>query len=328
MQFDLLAERNHADDGGGAAGGQHGECLFGGFLAAQHLKRVMHAAIGEIAHLLHHVAVAGIDDVGGAELGCQLQLGGVGIDRDDAAGAGDLRAIDRGHADSATADHHDGFAGGDLGGVHHRAIAGDDAAADQRRQLQRHVLADFDDGILVHQHLLGKGGKIEKLMELLRPGPGQPVGLTRQHLHGGVGTQHRSPGRAIFAGAAEHRQAGHDVVAGFHIGHVGADLLDDTSGFVAKHRRQRMRVQPFHEMQIGMTEAGHSGADQHLARPGLRQADLLDHQRLVDLMQDGGLHFGYSPFYLLLAQGRHSLRRQDRFANLGHSGRPFGQQMQ
>ena len=51
----------------------------------------MHAAAGELAHLLHHVAVAGIDDVGGAQLGGKLQLGGVGIDGDDAAGAGDRR---------------------------------------------------------------------------------------------------------------------------------------------------------------------------------------------------------------------------------------------
>ena len=51
-----------------------------------------------------------------------------------------------------------------------------------------------------------------------------------------------------------------------------------------------MRIQPFHEVQIGMAEAGHTGTDQNLARPGFRQADILDRQRLVDFMQDGGLH--------------------------------------
>ena len=44
VQFDLLAERNHADDGRGAAGRQHRERLLGGLLAAQHLERMMHAA--------------------------------------------------------------------------------------------------------------------------------------------------------------------------------------------------------------------------------------------------------------------------------------------
>src|SRR5881227_3081227 len=56
----------------------------------------MHAAIGEITHLLHHIAIPWIDDVGGAELGRQLEFGRVGIDRDHAAGTGDLRAFDRG----------------------------------------------------------------------------------------------------------------------------------------------------------------------------------------------------------------------------------------
>ena len=113
------------------------------------------------------------------------------------------------------------------GGIHHRAVAGDDAAADQRGQFERHVLADFDDGVFVHQHLLGERRQVEELVELLRARPGQPVGLAGQHLHGGVGAQHRAAGGAVVAGAAEHRQAGHDVIAGLHIGDVGADLFDD-----------------------------------------------------------------------------------------------------
>src|SRR5258707_14081684 len=69
VQFDLLAERNHADDGRGAAGREHRKGLFRGFFAAEHLEREMHAPTGEIAHLLHHVAVPWIYGVGGAELG-------------------------------------------------------------------------------------------------------------------------------------------------------------------------------------------------------------------------------------------------------------------
>ena len=80
------------------------------------------------------------------------------------------------------------------------------------------------------------------------------------------------------------------MIAGLDIGDVGADLLDDTGEFVAEHRRQRVRIEPFHEMQVGVTEPGDRGADQDLAGPGLLQADVLDHQRLVDFMQDGGLH--------------------------------------
>ena len=97
-------------------------------------------------------------------------------------------------------------------------------------------------------------------------------------------------GGAIVAGAAEHRQARHDVIAGLDVGDVGADLFDHAGGFMAEHRRQRMRVEAFHEMQVGVTEAGDAGADQDLARARVRHADILDHQRLVDFMQDGGLH--------------------------------------
>ncbi len=80
------------------------------------------------------------------------------------------------------------------------------------------------------------------------------------------------------------------MIARFYVSDVGADLLDHAGRLVAEHGRQWMRIESFHEMQIGMTEPGDGGADQHLARTGFWQADVLDHQRLVDFMQDGGLH--------------------------------------
>jgi hypothetical protein len=43
-------------------------------------------------------------------------------------------------------------------------------------------------------------------------------------------------------------------------------------------------------VEVGVAEAGDGGADQDLARAGLRQADILDDQRLVDFIKDGGLH--------------------------------------
>src|SRR2546422_5799172 len=62
VQLDLLAERDHADDGRSAAGREHRKGLLRGLLAAQHLEGVMHAATREFAHLLHYVAPGGIDD--------------------------------------------------------------------------------------------------------------------------------------------------------------------------------------------------------------------------------------------------------------------------
>jgi len=80
------------------------------------------------------------------------------------------------------------------------------------------------------------------------------------------------------------------MVTRLYIGDLGADLLDDACRLVTEHGRQWVRVEPFHEMQVGMAETGYAGADQNLPRAWVRQADVLDHQRLVDFVQDGGLH--------------------------------------
>src|SRR5262245_53223809 len=83
---------------------QHLEGLLGGDLGADGLDGVMHLALGQLLHLLDRVAVANIDDVGGAELGGELQLHRIVVDGDDAAGADDRRPIDRRHADAAPQD--------------------------------------------------------------------------------------------------------------------------------------------------------------------------------------------------------------------------------
>src|SRR5207248_6830137 len=84
MQLDLDAERHHADDCRGAAGAQHAEGLLGGILRAERLEGIMHAALGQFAHRLDRVEVAGVDRVGGAELAREVELRGDAVDRDDA----------------------------------------------------------------------------------------------------------------------------------------------------------------------------------------------------------------------------------------------------
>jgi hypothetical protein len=51
-----------------------------------------------------------------------------------------------------------------------------------------------------------------------------------------------------------------------------------------------MGVETLDEMQVGVAEARDRGADQYFPWPGIRQADVLDHQGLVDFVEDGGLH--------------------------------------
>jgi len=49
-------------------------------------------------------------------------------------------------------------------------------------------------------------------------------------------------GDTLRAGAAEHREAGDDMVARLDVGHAVADRLDDSGGFVTEHARCGMRM--------------------------------------------------------------------------------------
>ena len=107
---DLLAERDHADDGGGAALAQHVERLLRGRVEADRLERVVDAAAGELDDGEHRIGRGRVDDVGGAERLRELELRRDTVDRDDATGADDGGALDHVQADAAAADDGDGLA--------------------------------------------------------------------------------------------------------------------------------------------------------------------------------------------------------------------------
>ena len=85
------------------------------------------------------------------------------------------------------------------------------------------------------------------------------------------------------------------MIAGLDIGHAFADRLDDPRGFMTEHAGCRMRIEPLDKMQIAVAQPGKGGAQQHLAGTGLGERDLLDRQRLVRGMQDGGFHRKLTP---------------------------------
>ena len=95
--------------------------------------------------------------------------------------------------------------------------------------------------------------------------PGEPARRAGQQLHLGVLAEVGMAGHALRAFAAEHRQAGDDVIAGLDVGDVVADRLDHAGRLVAEHAGGGERIQAFHEMQVGVAEAGKGGAHQHLA---------------------------------------------------------------
>src|SRR5450759_913866 len=79
-----------------------------------------------------------------------------------------------------------------------------------------------------------------------------------------------------------------------------------------------MRIKPFHEMQVGMAKPGDGSADQNLARTGFLQTDVLDHQWLVDFMQDGGLHRCFLFCYVVRMREVHSLSHGERVGVRGY----------
>ena len=107
----------------------------------------------QIAHGGGHIVdLAGIDEIGAAQLQCDVLLRRVGIDDDDARRLLDAQRLDRRQADAARAEHRCCLPGFHVGQVEHRAEAGHHAARDETRGCQgyivgnRHCLNLFDDG--------------------------------------------------------------------------------------------------------------------------------------------------------------------------------------
>src|SRR5438552_7704716 len=83
VQLDLLAHRDHADDGGGAAGLEAVEALLGGDLEADGLERIVDATFRQRADGLGRVVALGVDRMRGPELLGLGELALDGVDRDD-----------------------------------------------------------------------------------------------------------------------------------------------------------------------------------------------------------------------------------------------------
>src|SRR5262247_3502181 len=103
MQLDLLAEWNHADDGGGAACRQHLKGLLSRGLGPEALDGVVYTTLHQLLDAFDGITVPGVNEVRGAQFGRQLQLHRIGIDGDDAPGPRNRRTVDGRHADTTAA---------------------------------------------------------------------------------------------------------------------------------------------------------------------------------------------------------------------------------
>ena len=96
----------------------------------------------------------------------------------------------------------------------------------------------------------------------------------------------RARAEAVDALAALRREERHDVVARLDGSDVGADALDDARALVSEHgRRVARRIGARRGVEIGVADAAGDEADEHLTRPRLREIDLLDDERLPELLE-------------------------------------------
>src|SRR5579863_572916 len=85
------------------------------------------------------------------------------VDRDYLARPRDLRTLDCREAHAARTEHRNRRAGLDFRGSQHRTDTGGDTTSDEGRSIERNVLANFHDCVLMQQHLLAVGRNVEEL---------------------------------------------------------------------------------------------------------------------------------------------------------------------
>ncbi len=285
VEGDLLVLAADADDRGAAAapGGLPGGADRDGAADAfdGHVDAL---AARQLPDLLRH-GPGGDDVLGGSRRPCQRLLLRGDVDRDDRRRARDPGGLEGGEAHPADAEHGDGLAFPDPGGVVDRAPSGEGGAAEERGVGERHAVRDGQDAVRGDDRLLGEGGDVESGVEL------GAVRRARVDVRGagqGVGAEPDLAERAGVAGAAGRRPVEDDAVAGGHVRDPVADGDDRAGALVAEDGRDRHAHGAVGERQVGVADPGGGEPDPDLAGTGLGEFDAGDLQGRADGGQDGG----------------------------------------
>jgi hypothetical protein len=100
----------------------------------------------------------------------------------------------------------------------------------------------------------------------------------------------------VDALAALGREERDDVIARRHHRHPRADSLDDAGAFVAEDAgRVAGRVLARCRVEIGVADAARCEADEDLALLRLSEVELLDDERLTELLEDCGADLHRAP---------------------------------
>ena len=156
MDLDLGAHRDHADHGGLTTAAQHRETLFRSSFHAHRLEAVVHTATGDVLNRLHGVVLAGVHDMGCAHCLGKLKLGLDHVDSNDLVCPGDTSSLDCRQTNAASTHNTDRLARCDLGCAKDGTKPCGHTATNESGLVERHVLVDLYQCVLVHQHHLGE----------------------------------------------------------------------------------------------------------------------------------------------------------------------------
>src|SRR5262245_26806664 len=142
----------------------------------------------------------------------------------------------------------------------------------------------------MQKHALGEAANREELFQRLAM-LGQPRRLRGTAGHKPGGAQVRMAAETLLAVAAEAGEAGNNVVARPHRGHVLAHRLDNAGTLVAEHLWEVRVVAgvAVNDVQVAVANAGCHCAHQHLAPSWCVDVDRFYGQGSMDLTKDGRL---------------------------------------
>ena len=182
----------------------------------------------------------------------------------------------------------------DLGRVDRRAETGREPAGEQAGAVERRLGIDLRERDLGHHRVLGEGRGAHEVADLLAVAPQSGCAVGQIPLVLLVADRQAEVGpivAAVDALAALRREQGDDVVAGLEQGHAGTDGLDHPGPLVTEHGRRITRgVDAGGGVEVGVADAAGDQAHQRLALLGLGQLELLNRERLPELLQHRRAH--------------------------------------
>lgn len=221
------------------------------------------------------------DGLSRTELERQAALRCHGIDGDDRVGTRENGPEERAEADPAQPEETDCGSGRDPRGVDDRTDAGEDGAAEQRRDCRRHLEGYDHRRTSVDHRVRGEGGDAQVVVDRHASATQTTTAAEqlagRVRLHGRL-TEVTESTAAVCAPSTAGEEHQHDTIALPNVTDPLAHQLDDAGRLVSQGHRRRTSTGSVDDGEVRMAHAGRVDADEQFACPGLRQVQFLEHE--------------------------------------------------